>query len=548
MEKESLPKLLKKSLESNWNRNVFSDYHQSTMTYAELGGKIVLLHHLFKALDVKKGDKIALVGRNMSSWATVYLATVTYGAVIVPILPDFNTSDIHHIVNHSDARLLFTTDNIYDKIDETKMPDICGILSLEGFVALVDNCKGKLIDSVKKTHKTFGEKSILIDDVKFESVHLEDLAVISYTSGTSGFSKGVMLSHRSIWSNARIGWDINIDLRPGDRIVSFLPLAHAYGCLFEFLTPVLMGCHITFLTRTPSPRIITQAFQEIKPKLVLAVPLIIEKIYKKQIVPAIDKKTMRLIMKVPVINSQVFKKINQKLTTVFGGEFQQVIVGGAALNKDVEYFLRKIGFRFTIGYGMTECGPLISYSDWKNHVLGSAGKVVVRMEARVDSPNPLTIPGEILVKGDNVMDGYYKNEDATREVLSKDGWLRTGDLGVIDENNIIYIRGRSKNMILGPSGQNIYPEEIEAKLSSMPYVQECVVREKNGKLEALVYADYEAADSEKLGEKELNVIMKENLLVLNKELPNYMNVARIELYPEEFKKTPKKSIKRYLYT
>lgn len=547
METETLVKLLTKSIQLNWERDAFTDYHQSTITYADLAKKIKLLHFIFEQLDIKKGEKIALVGRNMSGWATVYLATVSYGAVIVPILPDFSTSDIHHIVNHSDARLLFTSQNIFDKIDEKKMSGTCGLVALEDFKALTDNCDGKMMRAVDTALSSFDPHSVTRESIDFDQVNLNDLAVISYTSGTSGFSKGVMLSHRSIWSNARVGWDIGIDLNPGDRIVSFLPLAHAYGCLFEFLAPFVMGCHITFLTRVPSPRIITQAFQEIQPKLVLAVPLIIEKIYKKQILPAVDKKTMQLIMKVPIINKAIFKKINQKLTNVFGNKFQEVVIGGAALNKDVELFLKKIGFRFAIGYGMTECGPLVTYSNSKNHVLQSAGKVVNRMQVKVDSPNALTVPGEIMVKGDNVMTGYYKNEEATREVLDSDGWLRTGDLGVINKDGRVFIKGRSKNMILGASGQNIYPEEIEAKLSNMPFVQECLIRMKDGKLEALVYADYEAADAQKIGNNEIEAIMQENKENLNKELAAFMRVGSISLYPVEFEKTPKKSIKRFLY-
>lgn len=546
MKIETFITLVEDSIKANWDAPAFSDYEGNTLSYKNVGCMMLNLHELFKSSGVKKGDKIALVGRNQSHWGVVYLAVVSYGAVIVPILPDFNTSDIHHIVNHSDSILLFVSKVMFDKIDETKMKALKGIVSLDDFHLVHDNKKGKLEPVFK--NKDIKCKSLLAADFALPNVALDDVAVISYTSGTSGFSKGVILPHRSIWSNARIAWDANVDLKPGYRIVSFLPLAHAYGCLFEFITPFVNGCHITFLTRTPSPQIITKAFREVKPNLILAVPLIIEKIYKKQILPAIDKTTMRLLMKVPVVNSSVFKKINQKLTAVFGGEFTEIIIGGASFNKDVEQFLRRIGFRFTVGYGMTECGPLISYNNWDNHVLESAGAVVPRMEVKIDSPDPETIPGEILVKGDNVMLGYYKNQEATDEVLSKDGWLKTGDLGVLDKNKVVYIKGRSKNMILGSSGQNIYPEEVEAKINNLAYVMESLVRENNGKLEALVYPDFELADANGLTIQAVEKIIKEHRNALNKSLPAYMNVAKISLYPTEFEKTPKKSIKRYLYT
>ena len=545
MASENFITLVENSIKKHWDLSAFSDFEGDTINYSEVGVKILQLHSFFKACKIKKGDKIALVGRNQSNWGIVYLAVVAYEATIVPILPDFKTSDIHHIVNHSDSVLLFISDIMFDKIDESKMNNLKGVISLNNFTTLCEpsnkNIKAKLAECLKETYKlTPAEFCLPVGN-------LDDVAVISYTSGTSGFSKGVVLPNRSIWNNARIVWDDEVDLKTGYKIVSFLPLAHAYGCLFEFITPFVNGCHVTFLTRTPSPQIITKAFREVKPNLILAVPLIIEKIYKKQILPAIDKSTMKLLLKVPVVNSQVFKKINQKLTTVFGGEFTEIIIGGAAFNKDVEKFLKRIDFRFTVGYGMTECGPLISYRHWTHHRAESAGRVVPGMEVKIDSDDPYNIPGEILVKGKNVMTGYYKNKEATDEVFTKDGWLKTGDLGVIDKDNFIYIKGRSKNMILGPSGQNIYPEEIEATINNMPYVLESLVRENNGKLEALICPDYEASDSEGLTIKKVEKIITAYREQINKNLPAYMSISKITLFPTEFEKTPKKSIKRYLY-
>ncbi|MFB6318701.1 AMP-binding protein [Saccharicrinis sp. FJH54] len=543
---ETFITLIENAIKKYWNSPAFSDYEGQTLTYSEVGTKILKLHKVFEKCGLKKNDKISLVGRNQANWGVVYLAAVSYGAVIVPILPDFKTSDIHHIVTHSDSLILFISDNIFEKIDETKMPHLKGIVSLSDFHIVHENEKC----TVRKALETLDEIQVdaTRESFKLPEASLDDIAVISYTSGTSGFSKGVVLPNRSLWNNARIVFDDEINLHEGDRIVSFLPLAHAYGCLFEFLTPFIYGCHITFLTRTPSPQVVTKAFREIKPNMILAVPLIIEKIYKKNILPAIDKSTMKLIMKVPLVNKSIFKKINDKLTSVFGGEFNDVVIGGAAFNKDVEKFLKRIGFKFSVGYGMTECGPLISYRNWQNHKPEAAGRVVPGMEVKVDSEDPRRIPGEILVRGKNVMVGYYKNPQATKEVFTDDGWLKTGDLGVIDEENFIYIKGRSKNMILGPSGQNIYPEEIEAVINNMPYVMESLVKDSNGKLEALVYPDFEATDAAGMTIQEVEDAIQGHRKLLNEILPGYMNISKITLFPSEFEKTPKKSIKRYLYT
>ncbi len=535
--------MIKNALTTYNDQQAFTDYEGKTYSYQQVSEKIYWIHNLFKVCDITKGDKVALIGRNLSNYAISYLATVSYGAVVVPILPDFGSGEIHHIVNHSESKILFSTELIFNKIDESKMPGLKGIMSIDSFKPLV-NCS---IDMKEKIYSIKNEASFDFEKFQFADVGAEEMMVLSYTSGTSGFSKGVMIPHRSIWSNVFFAQE-HLKLKPKDRIVSFLPLAHAYGCLFEFLWPFTVGCHITFLSRTPSPKIITEAFQKVKPHLILSVPLILEKIFKKRIVPALEKPAVRTISKIPLLNQVVYQKVKKQLMEVFGGEFQQIVIGGAALNKDVEDFLRKIGFPFTIGYGMTECGPLISYEPFDSTLSRSAGRLVDRMEVKIDSKNPFSEVGEILVKGTNVMLGYYKNESATQEVIDDEGWLHTGDLGVIDKNNFIFIKGRSKNMILSGSGQNIYPEEIEARLNNMEYVQECLVRDMGeGKLEALVYPDFELADLEGISESGLKLKIEEIKAIANEELPSYMNLSKVTYYPEEFEKTPKKSIKRYKY-
>ena len=547
MEKSGYTGLVKSALENYSDMPAFSDFKGDTITFKEVGKSIYRCHQVYKALGIKPGDKVALIGRNSTNWALIYLSTVTYGATIVPILPDFSPSDINHIVNHSESVLLFSTDQIFDKVDETKMPSLKGIISVNNLSVIVDN-NGKVRKAVDKAQKEISktDDSFDVGMVDFFNPKPDDVMVLSYTSGTSGFSKGVLLPHRSIWSNVQYARD-TFDIIPGERIVSFLPLAHTYGCLFEFLWPFTEGCHVTFLSRTPSPQIITEAFRSVKPHLILSVPLILEKIFKKEILPKLEKKSMKTLLKLPGLNKMIYAKIKDKLTEVFGGEFREMIVGGAALNKDVEIFLRKIGFPLTIGYGMTECGPLISYAPWDETKPQSAGRIVHRMEVKIDSDDPYNKVGEILVRGENNMIGYYKNKQATSEMLDSEGWLHTGDLGVIDKDNFIFIKGRSKNMILGPSGQNIYPEEIEAVINNKEYVQECLVREDNGKIEALVYPDYEAVDAEGLGDQDIEKILQKIKKEVNQELPAFMNISRIVLFPEEFEKTPKKSIKRYKY-
>ncbi len=547
MEQNGYIGLVKSALENYAELPAFSDFKGETLTFREVGKYLYRCHRVYKALGIKEGDKVAVIGRNSTNWALSYLGAVSYGAVIVPILPDFSPSDINHIVNHSGSVLLFTTDIIFEKIDETKMPGLKGIVSVNDFSVLVDN-QGKVqkaVDKARKEVKDLGD-DFNVSKIRFFEPKPDDLMVLSYTSGTSGFSKGVLLPHRSIWSNVQFARD-TFDIVPGERIVSFLPLAHAYGCLFEFLWPFTEGCHVTFLSRTPSPAIITEAFRKVRPHLILSVPLILEKIFKKQILPKLEKGSMKTLLKLPVLNKVVYNKIRARLVDVFGGEFREMIVGGAALNKDVELFLRKIGFPLTIGYGMTECGPLISYAPWNETQAHSAGRIVHRMEVKIDSDDPFNKVGEIMVKGENNMLGYYKNKQATEEMIDEDGWLHTGDLGVIDKDNFIFIKGRSKNMILGASGQNIYPEEIEAVINNKEYVQECLVRDDNGKIEALIYPDYEAVDAQNLGDEDIERILQQIKKEVNQELPAFMNISKVVLFPEEFEKTPKKSIKRYKY-
>ncbi len=548
--KENFIEFIENSIRENWNINAFTDYKGESLKYSDVARRIARIHIVLQENNIEKGDKVALIGKNSASWAVVYLATISYGAVIVPILPDFKPNDVHHIVNHSDSVLLFASESIFDTLDESKMTNLKAILSVSDLTVLSDKGNkqiNKVISDLdilfeKKYNNTFGP-----EECSFPDVPNEDLAVISYTSGTTGFSKGVMIPHNSLIANV-VYANNNMPLQPGDNIVSFLPLAHAYGCAFEFLWPFTLGCHITLLTKTPSPQVILQAFKEIRPKLVLAVPLIIEKIYKKQILPALEKGVAGKLTNVPGLNKIIYSKIRKKLIDVFGGNFHEIVIGGAALNKDVEIFLRKIKFPFSIGYGMTECGPLISYANWDKARLGSAGKIVDSLEVKIDSKDPYNEVGEIFVKGENVMMGYYKNPEATKEALDEEGWLHTGDLGLIDRDGYIYIMGRSKSMLLGPSGQNIYPEEVEAKLNNLNYIMESVVTQQDNKLVALVYPDYEAVDKDNISEAELEKIMEDHLKNMNKELPSFMNLSKILIHPEEFEKTPKKSIKRFKYT
>lgn len=541
-----IKEFIEKPIRTNWDKNALSDYKGKTLTYKEVGQQIHYLHELFRNWEIKPGDKIALIGRNNSNWGVIYLATISYGAVIVPILTDFSPSDIHHIVNHSDSILLFVGETIWGNLDTGQMPNLRAIFSTTDFQELTSQSSelSKKFSSIlpKLTDEI---QALTPEKISYPNIGNELLGEISYTSGTTGFSKGVMLSLNSLAANVDFGRK-NIGLVAGDSIVSFLPLAHAFGCAFEFLMPFAVGCHITFLTKVPSPKIILEAFAAIKPRLVLSVPLIIEKIYKKQIQPQISKPLVKLILAIPLLNKLIYSKINRKLSESFGGNFLEIVIGGAALNHEVERFLRKINFRYTVGYGMTECGPLISYSGWKSTRKRSCGKVINYLEVKIDSDNPYKIPGEILIRGENVMEGYYKNPEDTSKTLI-DGWLHSGDLGIFDKKGFLYIKGRSKSMILGPSGQNIYPEIIEAKLNNLPFIQESLVIEEDGKLIGLIYPDFESIEQESVPVHELEPILDNNLSELNRHLPQYCRLTKLKVHDREFEKTPKKSIKRYLY-
>ena len=546
MKRDKLIGMYTQSFRANWTLPAFSDFQGAITTYGEAAQMIRQIHCYFRESGIQKGDKIAILGRNSSNWAISFLAVSGYGGVTVPILPDFNPEDMLHILDHSESLFLFAADNLFDKLDHKKIPGVKGVVSLADFSAL---------SFQSPEEKTLWEKCFSVEHAglsspdNFEMTEYEDegLSILSYTSGTSGFSKGVMVPARSLLSNIVYAQD-HMPLNSGDRIVSFLPMSHVFGLLFEFLFPVSVGCHITFLSKTPSPQIIIKAFQEVKPRLILSVPLVIEKIYKKNILPALEKPVVKFLLKVPGIRLFLYKKIRTSLVATFGGNFHEIVIGGAPLNREVEAFFRKIKFPFTIGYGMTECGPLISYEAWNSFRQSSAGRLVDRMEVHIDSKDPYNEVGEILVKGANVMMGYYKNEKATADAIDTNGWLHTGDLGVIDADNFIYIRGRSKNMLLGPSGQNIYPEEMEAKLCNYPYVLECVITEREGKVVAFVYPDPELIESEKPDEKRLKEIMDDNCKQVNKELPKFAQLSSIILVDKEFEKTPKRNIKRYLYT
>ncbi len=545
-------KLYETSFKDNWELPALTDYtSKETMSYADFAKEIARLHILFDELKLKKGDKVALIGRNNIPWATTYMAVITYGAIIVPILQEFRPNDIHHIVNHSDATLFFVGDNIWENLEEEKLENLHAIFSLNDMSVLGQRDNKKNIQIKNKADHLFEEKyknGFTKEDISYVKTSNKDTVLINYTSGTTGFSKGVMLTGNNLAGNTTFGINSRLHYR-GSRCLSFLPLAHAYGCAFDYLVPLAVGTHITLLGKIPSPKIILKAFEEVKPHLVLSVPLVLEKIYRNIILPQINKTSVRFALAIPLLGQQVHKTIRQKLIDSFGGNFEQIIIGGAPLNKEVEDFLYKIKFPFTVGYGMTECGPLISYTHHSEFIQGSAGRILPDiMQVKIDSSDPKNIPGEILIKGENVMKGYYKNKKATAEVIDADGWLHTGDMGTVDFDDTIFIRGRSKTMILGASGQNIYPEEIEAKFNNMPYVMESLVVENKGKLVALICPDYGLADTDKLDHHKLAAIMEENRKQVNKEVAPYENISAIKIYPSEFEKTPKKSIKRFLYT
>ncbi|MCE5344793.1 MAG: AMP-binding protein [Bacteroidales bacterium] len=548
MIQERLIGYIEKSIKQNWEIEALSNYKEKGYSYNEIAEKILKWHILFKNSGITEGDKIALVGKNSANWCITYLATVTNGSVIVPILPDFKPEDLTNIINHSDSKLLIVDDKIYETLDIKKMPEIAGVFSLDDFRLIVSVIPGikEICASVEEEYlKAY--PALKPEDIKFSDIPNDRLAVLSYTSGTTGFSKGVMLSHNSLACNIRYA-QANMPLKPGDPLVSFLPLAHTYGCAFEFLFPFTFGCHITILTKTPSPQIILQAFNEIRPRLILSVPLVIEKIFKKQLLPVISKPTMKIMLAIPGLNKILYRKINKKLTDSFGGRFKEVVIGGAAFNADAERFFRKIGFRFTVGYGMTECGPLIAYSSWNTTKLGASGRSVDTLEVRIDSPDQMHIIGEILIKGENIMDGYYKNEKATSEIIDSNGWMHSGDCGIIDKDGNIFIKGRSKTMILGPSGENIYPEEIESIINNKDYIVESLVILEENKLIGLIFPDYEMVKRDNISDEQLIAILDQTRKEVNDRLPKFMAVTKFRINPEEFIKTPKRSIKRFLYT
>ncbi len=551
MIQENFIKLYEHSFRENWDLPCYTDYGENeSYTYGEVAQEIAKLHLLFKHCSLRRGDKIAVIGKNNARWCIAYMATITYGGIVVPILQDFNPNDVHHIVNHSESVFLFTSDSIWEHLEEERLTGLRGVFSLNDFRCLYQR-DGETIQRFLKhldneMHKTY-PKGFRQEDVVYTDLSNDKVMLLNYTSGTTGFSKGVMLTGNNLAGNVTFGIRTGL-LKKGDKVLSFLPLAHAYGCAFDFLTATAVGTHVTLLGKVPSPKILMKAFEEVKPNLIITVPLVIEKIYKNVIQPIINKKSMKWALSIPLLDGQIYGQIRKKLVDALGGRFKEVIIGGAAMNPEVEEFFHRIKFPFNIGYGMTECGPLISYAPWNEFVPTSSGRVLDIMEARIYKENPDDRLGEIQVRGENVMVGYYKNPEATKEVFTEDGWLRTGDLGTLDENNNLYIRGRSKTMILSSSGQNIFPEEIEARLNNMPFVLESLVIERNKKLVALVYADYEALDSLGLNNPEnIKTIMDENLKNLNNSVAAYEKISQIQLYPTEFEKTPQRSIKRYLY-
>ncbi|MCM1724854.1 AMP-binding protein [Phocaeicola vulgatus] len=545
---QSFIALIEQSIKTNWYLNALTDYKGITLQYRDVARKIEKIHILLENAGIEKGDKIAICGRNSAHWTVTYLAVITYGAVVVPILHEFKADQVHNIVNHSEARLLFVGDQIWENLNEAAMPHLEGIIELKDFGVPVSRSE-KLAYARDHLNEIFGHKfpcRFRPDDISYEKEKSEDLAIINYTSGTTGYSKGVMLPYRSILSNVLYCKE-KIGLKAGDSVVSMLPLGHVFGMTFDFFYGFTAGAHLWFLTRMPSPKIIAESFAEIRPRVIACVPLIVEKIFKKNILPKVDNKLGKLLLHVPIISDKIKELIKQKAMEVFGGNFIEIIIGGAPFNAEVEAFLKMIDFPYTIAYGMTECGPIICHSHWTELKLASCGKVAARMEAKVLSPNPSAIAGELVCRGANLMLGYYKNEEATRQVIDTEGWLHTGDMATIDEDGNVFIKGRCKNLLLTSSGQNIYPEEIESKLNNMPYVSESLIILQQDKLVGLIYPDSDDAFAHGLSQSDLVRVMEENRLELNKQLPAFSQIARFKLYPEEFEKTAKKSIKRFLY-
>ena len=549
MEFTSVNKIFEAAFKKHWDRPAISNYQGVTLHYRDVARRIEKLHIMFEECGLKKGDKVALCSRNQANWAVAFLASMTYGAVPVPLLHEFKSSNIHHLVNHSEAKILFVDDVIWEGLTETEMPDVHAIIQVNTF-KLLYAAEDSIKSAREHLNELFGRKfpnAFTPESINYYEDSAEELAIINYTSGTSGFSKGVMIPYRAIFSNMEFAKKVLPGMDHTRNIVSMLPSAHMYGLMFELLYELSVGAHVHFLSRVPSPKIIMQAMSEVKPYLVIAVPLVIEKIYKSKVKPILEKEGVRVLMKLPVLSQMVMNKIREELVNAFGGEFYQVIIGGAAFNKEVEAFFKKIGFPVTVGYGMTECAPIITYDDWNVEKLYSCGKAAPNLEIRIDSSDPANVPGEILVRGANVFLGYFKNDDATGSVFTDDGWFKTGDMGVIDEDGCLFIKGRTKCMILGPSGQNIYPEEVETVINSQPYVVDSLVVEDNGGLTALIYPDFAQGAKDGMNQDVFIKFMEDTLPELNKELPNYAKLKKIEIMSEDFERTPKKSIKRYLY-
>ena len=539
---------IEQSIIKNWDKDALTDYKGITLQYKDVARKIAKFHIVLESAGIQPGDKIAVCGRNSAHWGVTFLATITYGAVIVPILHEFKADNIHNIVNHSEAKLLFVGDQAWENLNEDAMPLLEGIASLTDFTALVSRNE-KLTYAFEHRNAIYGQrypKNFRPEHICYRKDRPEELAIINYTSGTTGYSKGVMLPYRSIWSNVAYCFEM-LPVKAGDHIVSMLPMGHVFGMVYDFLYGFSAGAHIYFLTRMPSPKIIAQSFAEIKPRVISCVPLIVEKIIKKDILPRVDSKIGKLLLKVPIVNDKIKSLARQAAMEIFGGNFDEIIIGGAPFNAEVEAFLKKIGFPYTIAYGMTECGPIICSSRWETLKLASCGKATTRMEVRIDSPDPKTHAGEIVCRGMNMMLGYYKNPEATAQIIDANGWLHTGDLGTIDDEGYVTVRGRSKNLLLTSSGQNIYPEEIESKLNNMPYVAESLIVLQHDKLVALIYPDFDDAFAHGLQQADIIKVMEAHRVDLNQQLPNYSQISKVKIHFEEFEKTAKKSIKRFMY-
>ena len=549
MEFTSVNKLYQEAFKKNWDRPAISNYQGVTLHYRDVARRIEKMHIMFEECGLEKGDKVAICSRNQANWAVAFLSAMTYGAVPVPLLHEFKSSNIHHLVNHSEAKILFVDDVIWEGLTETEMPDLHAIIQVNTFKLLYAKDE-KIVSAREHLNELFGKKypmAFTPDALDYYEDSAEELAIINYTSGTSGFSKGVMVPYRAVFSNIEFARTVLPGLDNTKNVVSMLPCAHMYGLMFELMYELSVGAHVHFLSRIPSPKIIMNALAEVKPYIVVAVPLVIEKIYKSKVKPVLEKEGIKVLMRLPVLNKVVMNKIRTELVNAFGGEFYEVIIGGAAFNKDVEAFFKKIKFPFTVGYGMTECAPIITYDDWTVEKLYSCGKNAPNLEIKIDSSDQANVPGEILVKGANVFLGYFKNEEATAEVFTEDGWFRTGDMGVIDSEGSLFIKGRSKCMILGPSGQNIYPEEVETVINSQPYVVDSLVVEDDGGLTALIYPDFQQGARDGMNQAAFVKYIEDILPELNKELPNYARLKKIKVMSEDFERTPKKSIKRYLY-